>query len=85
MKEIKVYTAFCLTCNESDRLTKIKRFASDNNLILTMKQAYVFPKVQEEAKQFNIPMPFIEIDGKTMSFFSVSSDPRIDELSSYYN
>jgi hypothetical protein len=78
--ELIIYTDRCLTCEETDRLYKIKQFAKDHNLEFRMKQTYVFPELKAEAAIFGAQMPFVVLGDKTVRLYSISPDPRTNEL-----
>jgi hypothetical protein len=82
MNELLIYTDRCLTCEEGDRLNKVRKFAEEHNLRFTMKQTYTFPELKKEADFFGTKMPFIVLNNKTIRFYTVSPDPRLNELDS---
>jgi hypothetical protein len=86
MNDIRIYTSFCLTCEEGDRVNKVKRFAKSHDLNFQMRQTYVFPELKKEASELSdLSMPFVYHNGKSMSFYDISinpiqTDPILDEL-----
>lgn len=69
--EIKVYADRCLTCQEGLRLDVIRFIGDDYGLRLNLRRVYMLPELRKEADAFGVPMPFVELNGKTMDFYAV--------------
>lgn len=86
MNDIRIYTNICLTCDEGDRLNKVKQFAKNHNLSFLMRQTYTFPELKEEAANLSaLSMPYIYHNGKSVSFYDIDRNPThtdsiLDEL-----
>lgn len=85
MNELIIYTNVCLTCEEGDRVNKVKAFAKQHNLEFKTKITYVFPELKKEAEIFGTPMPFVVLNNKTLRLYSISPDPRLHELDQLLN
>lgn len=79
MKTIKIYTNRCLTCDEGDRVRKVKAFAKENGYEYMMRRTDLDQGLKKEALVFGAPMPFIELEGKTLDFFTISVNPTIKD------
>lgn len=80
MYELIIYTDRCLTCQDSDRLGKVQKFAKKYNLKFTVKQTHVFPELKKEAEIFGAKMPFILLNNKTTNFYSITPNVLEDDV-----
>lgn len=69
--EIKIYADRCLTCGESLRTDVIWFQARKHGLKVNMRRVYMLPELRPEADAFGVPMPFLELNGKTLDFYAV--------------
>lgn len=77
--QLKLYTNRCLTCDEGDRVTKVRQFAKKNNLEFAMRRIDLMPDLWEEASVFGVRLPFVELDGMTADFLSLSNNPTVED------
>lgn len=71
--EIRIYEDRCLSCNDSLRFDVIHFHAKKHGLKVSRRRVYILPELKKEADVFGVPMPFIELNGKTLDFFAVGT------------
>lgn len=79
-QELKVYVNYCISCTEAERYGVMYYYAKKYGLKINMRRVYVFPELQAEADVFGEPMPFIELNGKTLDFFAIGKNMLEDEI-----
>lgn len=71
--ELRIYADRCLTCQDNDRLDVIHFVAKQHGLKVNMRRVYVFPELEKEVVSAD-PMPFIELNGNTLDFYSIGKN-----------
>ena len=78
--EIRIYEDHCLSCSESNRFDVIYWQAKKHRLKVNRRRVYVFPELKEEAEFFRHPMPFIELNGNTIDFYTIGTNMLTDTV-----
>lgn len=77
--EIRIYEDRCLSCDNSLRFDVIRFHAKKHDIKVSRRRVYAMPELKQEADAFRTPMPFIELNGKTMDFYAVGKYLLKDE------
>lgn len=78
--ELKIYEDRCLSCNEGQRFDVIYFVTKKHGIKVNRRRVYVLPELRAEADVFGVQMPFIELNGETLDFYSIGENMLQDTV-----